>query len=210
MLAERLQSLRGSDALVVALPRGGVVVAYEIASRLGLELAVLIVRKIGAPENPELGVGALVEGGAPRLDARMIRSLGLTPNDLRPIIQQEEQEASRRAKLYRGGRPFPSVSHRKVVLVDDGIATGNTVRAAVAHLRNRGAEHIALAVGVAPPDTLHDLHWLVDEVVCLSIPGDFAAVGQAYRSFDQVTDDEVLELLGRLTPNAPQTGAPDA
>lgn len=194
-LAERLRHLKGSKALVVGLPRGGVVVAAEIARTLELDLEVLIVRKIGHPENPELGVGALVEGGTPRLDSKILKTLGLSARELEPTIEAERQEAERRARLYRGGRPFPDIRGRTVVLVDDGIATGNTVRAAVSALKTRGALRIILAVGVAPPETLHDLHWSVDEVVCLSAPQDFAAVGQAYRRFDQVEDEEVLKLL---------------
>jgi putative phosphoribosyl transferase len=208
-LAARLSKYQGTPSIVIGLPRGGVVVGYEIAKALRLELEVLVVRKIGHPENPELGIGALVEGGSPRLDTKVIRTLSIRPWELAQVLEREQEEAKRRVALYRQGRPFPDVRGRTVILVDDGIATGNTVRAAVADLRLRHPEKIVLAVAVAPPETLHDLRWAVDEVVCLSAPSDFAAVGQVYQKFEQVEDGTVLDLLHRVRAQAtPHAAAP--
>lgn len=204
-LGARLSKYRGTDSIVVALPRGGVVVGYEVAKTLGLPLEVYVVRKIGHPESPELGVGAIAEDGSTRLDTKVLQTLGLGVADLRPIIRREQQECARRAQLYRSGKPFPNVSGRTVILVDDGIATGNTIRAAVAALRTRRPGRVVLAVAVSPPETLHDLRWTVDEIVCLTAPADFAAVGQVYQSFEQVEDSTVLELLHRNhTATSPQ------
>lgn len=196
-LAARLEHYRGSRAIVVALPRGGVVVGYEVASTLLLPFDLLVVRKIGHPENPELGVGALVEGAPVQLDTGMLRALGISVADLRHRIEEEQREIVRRVQLYRGGREFMDVKGRIVLLMDDGIATGNTAKAAIAALRFRGARRVVLAVGVAPPATVRELRRVADELVCLASPPDFMAVGQFYEHFDPVEDDQVLELMRR-------------
>ncbi len=196
-LASRLGHYAGSNAIVVALPRGGVVVGSEIATALDLPLEVLVVRKIGHPSNPEFGVAAVAEGGAPVWDREVLRALRVTTADLKPRLMEEEREVARRARVYREGRGFPEVKGRIVLLVDDGTATGNTLRAAIASLRFRGVRRIAVAVGVAPAEVAKELRRTVEEWVCLATPGRFSAVGQFYRHFDPVDDGEVLELLRR-------------
>ncbi len=196
-LAARLEHYRGSRAIVVALPRGGVVVGYEVASTLRLPFDLLVVRKIGHPANPELGVGALVEGAPAQIDTGMLRALGLSASDLRHRIEEEEREIVRRVHLYRGGRALLDVKGRIVILVDDGVATGNTAKAAIAALRFRGARRVVLGVGVAPAATVRELRRVTDELVCLASPPDFMAVGEFYERFDPVDDDQVLELMRR-------------
>lgn len=196
-ISERLRHYRGSSALVVALPRGGVVLGFEIATALGLALEVLVVRKIGHPANPELGVGALVEGGVPDWDRESLRALRISAADLKPQADLESQEVARRVQLYRGGRPLVNVKGRTVILVDDGIATGSTVRAAISALRFRGARRVVVATGVAPAGTAKELRRSVDEWVCLATPQGFFSVGQIYKHFDEVGDELVLDLLQR-------------
>ena len=196
-LAEAVVALRPVDPVVLGLPRGGVVVAAPVATALGAPLDVLVVRKIGVPWQPELGAGALAEDGEPDLDPALLAKVGVTPADLAPVVARERDELARRVERYRGGRALPPVDGRTVVLVDDGLATGGTARAAVAALRRLGAGRVVLAVPVAAPDTLARLRPLVDDLVCLDAPARFAAVGQAYDDFRQTTDGEVLALLGR-------------
>ena len=196
-LAQRLASLRGTNALILALPRGGVVIGAPIAERLGLPMDVLIVRKIGHPTQPEFGLGAVVEGLPPVFDtARLVRA-GLTEADLAATVRLEEQEVERRARRYRDGRGLADVRGRTVVIVDDGVATGGTVRAAIRALRRRRPRRIVLAVGVAPAEAVAILRDEVDELVCLAIPVDFSAVGESYRDFRPVSDDRVVALLHR-------------
>lgn len=196
-LAERLERLRSRHPVVLALPRGGVVVGFEIARRLGVPLDVLIVRKVGAPENPEYGLGALVEDGTQLIDEQRVRSAGYSPHDLEPTIREELAEIRRRAAAYRGGGALADVRGRTVILVDDGVATGVTLRAAIRAVRSKGPERIVVALGVAPRDTIHQLEREADEVVVLAAPELFFAVGEWYRHFDQVSDDEVQRLLRR-------------
>ena len=196
-LAEALRSVDLDDPLVLALPRGGVVVAAPVAAALGAELDVLVVRKIGAPRQPELGVGAIAEGGQPLLDDRLLARLGIGPADLAPVVTAERAELQRRVDRYRGGDALPDVAGRTVVLVDDGLATGSTAHAALQELRRRGAGRVVLAVPVAAPDTLRRLEGEADLVVCLEAPRQFGSVGQAYEDFRQTSDADVLQLLGR-------------
>lgn len=206
-LAERLESYRDQDPLVLALPRGGVPVAFEIARRLGAPLDVLIVRKVGAPSNPEYGLGAVVEGGSRLLDEPRIRAAGYTVRELGPTIARETAEVERRASDYRGGRPPMEVQGRTVILVDDGVATGGTVLAALRAVRARGPRRVVLALGVAPPDTADTLRPEVDELVILLMPKVFFAVGEWYHQFSQVSDQEVRLLLERArSMPAPRTG----
>ncbi|MGD0718308.1 MAG: phosphoribosyltransferase family protein [Thermoplasmata archaeon] len=202
-LAQLLLPYRRTNALVLALPRGGVVVAAPIAERLELPLEVLIVRKIGHPAQPEFGLGAVVEGLPPVLDTDGMIRAGISEAELAPMIRTEQREVERRARRYRGGRLLPDIRGRVVLLVDDGIATGGTVRSAIKALRQRRPQKIVLAVGVAPPDTYESLRKEVDELVCLSVPTDFAAVGQFYREFQPVSDDRVIELLNRFQRAGP-------
>ena len=196
-LADGVVALSLTDPVVLALPRGGVVVAAPVAAALQAPLDVLVVRKIGVPWQPELGAGALAEDGEPDLDPALLAKVGVTRDDLAPVVARERAELARRVDLYRGGSPLPPVADRTVVLVDDGLATGGTARAAAAALRRLGARRVVLAVPVAAPDTLARLRTVVDDVVCLDAPARFAAVGQAYEDFRQTSDAEVLALLGR-------------
>jgi putative phosphoribosyl transferase len=181
--------------LVLALPRGGVPVAYEVALALGADLEVLVVRKIGAPRQPELAVGAVAEGSEPMLDQRFLRSVGLTGDDLAATIERERGELQRRVERYRDGRELPSLAGRDVVLVDDGLATGSTARAGLAALRPRTPRTLLLAVPVASPRTVAALADEADEIICLEQPEGFQAVGQFYRDFSQTDDATVLRLL---------------
>ncbi len=202
-LAERLLRYRDAHPLVLALPRGGVPVGYEIARRLEVPLDVLIVRKIGAPSNPEYGLGALVEDGSRYLDEPRIREAGYALNDLEPTIARELAEVRRRAQTYRKGRPPLEVRDQVVILVDDGVATGATLRAAIRSVRSRHPRRVVVALGVAPRETLHQLGREADEVIALLVPELFFAVGEWYGRFDQVSDTEVEQLLERAELPAP-------
>lgn len=194
VLAVRLEHLRGANPVVVGLPRGGVPVAAEVAAALGAQLDVVLVRKIGAPQREELAVGAIGEDGVTVRNDAVLRELGLSWDDLAGQVKRERAEIARRAEVLRPG-PRPDLRGRTVILVDDGIATGATVVAALRVLRDLGATRIVLAVPVAPPDSLAALAPLTDEVVCPSTPRRFAAVGQWYDDFTQVPDDQVRKLL---------------
>jgi putative phosphoribosyl transferase len=199
-LAERLELLGLHDPIVVALPRGGVPVAAEVAARLGAPLDVLVVRKIGHPHQPELAVGALGEGDVVVLDQHAITQLGVTPEALASAEARERTELGRRVARYRGQRSRIAVRGRTVVVVDDGLATGASARAAIEVLRRSGAAHVVLAVPVAPAETLETMRLLADEVVCVATPADFRAVGRWYERFGQVSDDEVAALLRASAP----------
>jgi putative phosphoribosyl transferase len=188
---------RAARPLVLALPRGGVPVAREIADALGSPLDVLVTRKIGYPPQPELGVGAIAEGGGPVYDDEFLRRLGLSRGDLAPVVARERAELDRRVRVYRGGRPPPEVAGRLVILVDDGLATGVTARAALRSLRSRLAGRTVLAIPVAAPSSAAAMLPEADSVVALALPETFRAVGEWYVSFGQLTDSDVLELLDR-------------
>lgn len=206
-LAELLLAYREPTPVVLALPRGGVPVGFEIARRLGAPLDVLVVRKVGAPSNPEYGLGAVVEGGVRFLDHLRIRAAGYTERDLGPTIAREEAEVDRRAREYRRGEPPLAVRDRTVVLVDDGVATGGSVLVGLRALRARAPHRIVLALGVAPVDTVELLRPEVDALVVLVVPPVFFAVGEWYHQFSQVSDGEVRRLLerSRRTPTSPTT-----
>lgn len=195
-LAEALAaSAPSKDTLVLALPRGGVPVAHEVAKRFGLPLDVLVVRKLGLPSNPELAMGALASGGAVIRNATVISACNIGDATFQRIVEREQQELERREQLYRKGRAALSVAERPVLLVDDGIATGSTTKSAVQALRELGAKTITVAVPVAPPDTILELRKSADHVLCLVSPRDFSAVGWFYEDFSRVQDEEVCRLL---------------
>lgn len=195
LLAERL--LDAHDPVILALPRGGVEVAVPIARRLDAVVEVLVTRKIGYPPAPELGVGAIAEGGEPVFDMALLHRLGLTPESVAEVVCRERHELARRVRVYRGDRPLPRLEGREVIVVDDGLATGNTARAAVRAVHRAGPAKVTLAVPVGARGTVRSLQKEADEVVVLKTPLDFRAVGQWYAYFDQLTDDDVLRLLGR-------------
>jgi putative phosphoribosyl transferase len=201
-LADRLAATPLTDPVVLALPRGGVPVGFEVAARLAAPLEVLVARKIGAPDQPELGVGAIAEGGGQVLDDRTTRALGLTESSLRHTIEREQAELARRVRDYRGDRPLPPLKGRTVIVVDDGLATGVTMRAAVRAVRGTGAARVIVAAPVGAPSTVESLGAEADVVVCLHSPPAFAAVGQWYRDFDQTSDAEVIDLLERARSRA--------
>ncbi|OFW54375.1 MAG: phosphoribosyl transferase [Actinobacteria bacterium RBG_16_70_17] len=200
LLGERVRSLALSDPVVLGLPRGGVVVAAEVARALGAPLDVLVVRKLGAPGNPELGIGAIAEDGITVLNDALIARLRVSPAEIEAVAEREQRELVRRTAAYRrGGQPL-SLAGRSVVVVDDGLATGFTARAAVAAARARGAAMVVLAVPVAAPETVAEFSSLVDEVVCVEVPEFLFAVGAAYADFSQTGDDEVERLLAAAAP----------
>ncbi|MEU6729141.1 phosphoribosyltransferase family protein [Nonomuraea wenchangensis] len=194
-LAERLLDVH--DPVVLALPRGGVAVAAPIARRLGVPLDVLVTRKIGYPRQPELGVGAVAEGGEPVFDRTLLRRLGMTPESVADVVEQERRELARRVRVYRGDRPLPALAGREVIVVDDGLATGGTARAALRAVAAAGPARVTLAVPVGALSTVESLRHEADEVVALLTPVDFRAVGQWYVHFEQLSDADVLELLGQ-------------
>jgi putative phosphoribosyl transferase len=198
LLAEKLSKYAGrDDVIVLGLPRGGVPVAYEVARALGVPLDVFIVRKLGVPGFEELAVGAIASGGVRVLNEDVMRALPNVDEIIESVTAREAAEMERREKSYRDGRPAPELRDRTVILVDDGLATGATMRAAVKALRQRGAAKIVVAVPVGPPDTCREFEDVADETVCATAPEFFQAVGQYYEDFSQTTDDEVRELLAR-------------
>ncbi|MEN9728082.1 MAG: hypothetical protein RL434_2448 [Pseudomonadota bacterium] len=195
-LAEVMEPWAGAqDTLILALPRGGVPVAHELALALGLPLDVFIVRKLGVPGQPEVAMGAVASGGACLLNRSLINWLDITPEALAEETATEQQELARRERVYRGQRPLADCKGKTVILVDDGVATGASMRVAVSALRRAGAARIVVAIPVAPSDALAQLEEEADEVVCLSVPRIFGAIGQFYEDFTQVTDEEVIADL---------------
>lgn len=193
-LAAALKSA-DKDAIVLAVPRGGVLVGFEVADALNIPLDVIITKKIGAPENPELAIGAVAEDGTYLLDDNVVQMLGVTQSYIAAEVQRQKNEIKRRLKTYRGDVPNPEIAGREVILVDDGVATGSTLKAALRSLQKRGAKTVTVAVPVGPVDTIHELKREADKVVCLSTPDPFYAIGEFYEDFEQTTDEEVIDLL---------------
>lgn len=188
---------RRSDVIVLALPRGGVPVGFEVARRLEVPLDLMLVRKLGTPGQEELAMGAIASGGVAVLNRDVVTARWISDETIEAVAVRERKELERRERLYRGDHPVPEVKNCCVILVDDGAATGATLRAGVGGLRQRRPARIVVAVPVAPLDTLERLRGEADEVVCLATPEPFYSVGQWYRDFTQTTDDEVTALLAR-------------
>jgi predicted phosphoribosyltransferase len=193
-LAQTLNTV-SENAIVLAVPRGGVVVGYEVAKSLGIPLDVIVTKKIGAPENPELAIGAVAEDGTFILDEDLARRLYVPKEYINEEVERMRQEIQRRLVRYRGNVPYPSLKGREVIIVDDGVATGSTLKAALRLLRHKGAKTVTVAVPVGPPDTIQELEKLADRVVVLQTPEPFYAIGQFYVDFTQTDDEEVAELL---------------
>ena len=204
-LADAMASYRRTPGvLVLGLARGGVPVAWEVAAALEADLDVFVVRKLGVPHWPELAMGALASGAKVAMNDDVVSSLHITQDQLRAVIESETTELRRREQAYRGGRPEADARGRTVVLVDDGIATGASMLAAVRAVRAVGPRSVVVAVPVGPRSACRQLAAEADDVVCATMPIDFAAVGQVYSDFRQVTDDEVRALLATPTRNVPQ------
>jgi putative phosphoribosyl transferase len=193
-LGERLD-LEGQDAVVLALPRGGVPVGYEISRALGAPLAVFVVRKLGVPGHRELAMGAIASGGVKILNDEVVRHLAIPAAAIDRVAEEEMRELTRRERLYNGPHPLPALAGRTAILVDDGLATGSTMRAAVRAARMLQPARVIVAVPVAASDTCEKLQAEADDVVCLQTPEPFMAVGLWYRNFDQTSDAEVQQLL---------------
>lgn len=207
LLAERLRHLRGQDVVVLGLPRGGVPVAFEVAQALKAPLDVILVRKLGVPFQPELGMGAIGEDGVRIINAEIVRDARVTDQEIAAVEQRERAELERRAQRYRGARPRISLQGKIAVVVDDGIATGSTARAACKVAQAQGAARVILAVPVAPPDSVAALRVDVDEVVCLDSPEWFLAIGIWYDDFSQTPDEQVVRLLEQAAAAAAEESA---
>jgi predicted phosphoribosyltransferase len=198
LLAEKLVNYAGcADVIVLGLPRGGVPVAFEVAQRLAAPLDVFIVRKLGVPGFEELAAGAIASGGVRVLNEDVMRAIPHADEAIEAVTTRETAELERREHEYRDGRPAPDLRDRIIILVDDGLATGATMRAAVKALQQTGAAKIVVAVPVGPPDTCREIEQEADETICLSTPAFFQAVGQYYEDFSQTSDEDVRELLNQ-------------
>ncbi len=202
-LARKLLHYAGrNDVIVLGLPRGGVPVAYEVARELNAPLDVFLVRKLGLPGHEELAMGAIASGGVRVLNEEVVGEFGVSPQVIERVAARETAELERREVLYRRGRPAPEVAGRIAIVVDDGLATGSTMRAAVAALKPQKPARIVVAVPVAAPSTCHELGMIVDEIVCAETPERFFAVGAWYDDFRQTTDEEIRRLLAGFARKA--------
>ncbi len=194
-LAKALGAYKGQNVLVIGLPRGGVVVAYEVALYLGAALDVIAPRKVGAPFNPELALGAVTETGEGYFNDHLISSLGVSKSYIEKESQKEQAVAKRRLELFRRGKPPLNCKDRLVIIVDDGLATGATMKAAIHSIKNQKPKKLIVAVPVSPPDTASEISQMCDDFIALATPWQFQAVGQFYEHFPQTEDEEVLNLL---------------
>jgi putative phosphoribosyl transferase len=196
VLAARIAKYAGRDDVVVlALPRGGVPVAYEVASALAVPMDVFLVRKLGTPGHRELAMGAIASGGVRVLNQDVVQWYGISDSAIERIAREEQEELERRERTYRGDRPAPNLTSKILILIDDGLATGSTMRAAAQAVRAHRPARVVIAVPVGAPQTCAELAAVADEVICARMPEPFSAVGQWYLNFDQTDDDEVRELL---------------
>lgn len=196
-LAEALLKYKAEEPIILAIPRGGVPVAYEVALALDAPLDIIVVRKLGAPGQPELGIGAVVDGDHPQgvLNEEIMAELAVSQNYLDREVARQLAEIRRRQEAYRGGRPSEKVEGRTVIVIDDGIATGGSMRAALRGVRRNNPKRLVMAVPVAPQETIDSLRPEVDDLVCLDTPEFFAAIGEFYDDFRQTSDKEVTDLL---------------
>jgi predicted phosphoribosyltransferase len=208
-LAGKLAEYAGrADVVVLALPRGGVPVAYEVARALNVALDIFLVRKLGVPGYEELAMGAIASGGVRVLNREITETIGISHDVIDAVARREQQELERRERLYRGDAPAPRVHGRTVILVDDGLATGSTMRAAALAIRQMGPARLVIAVPVGAQATCDEFRADVDEVVCAATPEPFIAVGAWYADFSQTSDDEVRELLHRAASAEPERFSP--
>lgn len=196
-LASALSDIITKDSVVLAIPRGGVVVGFEVARILGLSLDVIVPRKIGAPGNPELAIGAMTEDGTKILDDELVSYLQVSEEYIEEESQRQKREIQNRLKLYRGTLQPLELKNRDVIIIDDGIATGSTMKAALASVRKRGVKTITVAIPVGPASTIRELEKVADRVICLYTPEPFYAIGEFYEDFAQTENEEVAELLRR-------------
>ncbi|HID81375.1 MAG TPA: phosphoribosyltransferase [Chromatiales bacterium] len=198
-LAEALNKYQErADVIVLALPRGGLPVALEVAKALNASLDLMLVRKLGTPGQKELAMGAIASGGSKVMNQEIVHSLGISPEAIEQVIEEETKELKRRERYYRGERPWPKLADQCVILVDDGLATGATMRAAIDAVRDQQPARIVVAVPVAPMRTIAMLRKVADEVICLAEPEPFIAIGQWYLDFSQVSDEEVVSILNEV------------
>jgi len=203
-LASKLKEYKDQEGvLILALPRGGVVTGYEVSRYLNAPLDIIIVRKIGFPGQPELGIGAVSETGTVFLNKFIITTYGVPKDYIERETSRQKEEIARRVKLYRKGKSLPALEGKTIILVDDGVATGATIKAAITTLRKEKLNKLIVALPVAPPEVADELQQMVDEFICLETPLDFMAVGAHYVDFTQVSDDEVVELLQRSAGKLP-------
>lgn len=207
-LAERLTCYRPDNPIVLALPRGGIPVGFEIARALGAPLDIFVARKLGAPGQPELAIGAVAQGGTRILNQRLVAQLGIPEDYLKRVTDLEKNEMRRRIKLLRGDRPEPELRGRTVVLVDDGLATGATARAAIESIRHTEPRWIVLTAPVCAAPTAEVLRPEVDELISLAIPTDLYAIGYWYEDFEQVSDEEVISVLQKSWRERSEPGIP--
>jgi putative phosphoribosyl transferase len=197
-LAEKLKGHVGRDGVVLAIPRGGVIVGAEIARRLGLDFDLIVPRKIGSPQNPEVAIGAVTQDGSVLLNRRLIDMIGISEPELQELISREIREIERRISVYRAGEAPEDYAGRQIVVVDDGVATGHTMFASLRSARKLQPRELILAIPVAPVEILKELKKEVDYAICLFAPEDFYAVGQFYERFDQTGDEEVVKIMKEL------------
>jgi putative phosphoribosyl transferase len=209
LLAQKLTAYaHRPDVLVLGLPRGGVPVAFEVAKALSVPMDIWLVRKLGVPTQKELAMGAIAMGGVRVLNQQVVRWLGISDAVIDKVAAQEQQELERRNQVYRGNRPVPDMQNRTIILVDDGLATGSTMHAAIASLWQQQPDRIIVAVPVAPSSVYEEFQHEADEMVCLQTPESFEAIGAWYIDFSQTTDQEVRDLLEQPTQRVPSPGKP--
>ncbi|MCP8309762.1 MAG: phosphoribosyltransferase [archaeon] len=197
-LAEALSEYKDKNPIVLAIPRGGVIVAYEVAKALNAHLDLIIPRKVGAPNQPELAIGAVTEDGTTILNQDILQYLRVPDEYIKEEVKNQVEEIKRRMKKYLEDKLRLSIEGKVTILVDDGVATGATIKAAIASIRKRKPALTVLAIPVGPPDTIEELRREADEVICLMTPEPFFAIGQFYKSFEQTSDEEVIEILNKM------------